>query len=191
MSDQNNDIEKIIRLKRYEQPHEGYFDDFLKEFQSRQRSQLLQQSARGLLFERVGTYFSGFSRRQWLYAGSTAYAAVTVGFFLVAGMGSHPETQPPSISVASAVANDTGAADESHLWNYANKIVIEVENDQIAERKPFTIIKPEWDPPILPTSAHGVVPNFVPVTNTTNTAGSAGSAGTEERPVTPPIGRAL
>ncbi|MDA0814896.1 MAG: hypothetical protein O3C21_21155 [Verrucomicrobia bacterium] len=181
MSDQNNDIEKLIRLKRYEQPHEGYFDDFLKEFQSRQRSELLQRAAHGLLFERMGTYFSGFSRGQWLYAGSAACAAVTVGFFLVAGTGSHPETQPPSVPVASAIGSDTGAAEESHLWNYANKIVFEVENDQIAERKSFTLTA-EWDPPIVPTSAHGTFRNF------TNTPGSAD---TEELPVTPPTGREL
>ncbi|MCB1098965.1 MAG: hypothetical protein KDN22_25560 [Verrucomicrobiae bacterium] len=188
MSEQNNDIEKLIRLKRYEQPQEGYFDDFLKEFQDRQRSELLQQSARGLLFERLGTYFSGFSKRQWVYAGSAAYAAVTVGFFLVADTSS-PPSEPQVASASAATNTDSVAADESNLWNLEKRIILEVEGDpvnqQIATRRQMMSVAPEWDASILPTSAHGAIPVFVPVTSEST------SEELDNRSVMPPIGKAL
>ena len=38
-----DDIGKLLRLKRYEQPPPGYFDNFLHEFHRRQRDELLKE----------------------------------------------------------------------------------------------------------------------------------------------------
>ena len=38
-------VSKLLRLKRYEQPPPGYFDDFLREFQRRQRAEALRRPA--------------------------------------------------------------------------------------------------------------------------------------------------
>ena len=44
MNDFNdNEIAKLLRLKRYEQPPPGYFENFLHEFHRRQRDELLRQ----------------------------------------------------------------------------------------------------------------------------------------------------
>ena len=72
------DIQRLLRLKRYEQPPEGFVDDFVRQFQQRQRQELLQQSARGLLWERVSTYFEGLLDPKWRWAGATAVALLTV-----------------------------------------------------------------------------------------------------------------
>jgi hypothetical protein len=72
------EIQRLIRLKKYEQPPEGYLEGFVDEFQRRQRSELLSGSSRSLFFERLGTYASGFSKQTW-FAGAgagLAYASV-------------------------------------------------------------------------------------------------------------------
>src|SRR5690606_31478091 len=43
---------KLLRLKRYESPPEGYFTSFLEEFHRRQREDVLKRSSRSLFLER-------------------------------------------------------------------------------------------------------------------------------------------
>ncbi len=75
------ELQDLIGLKKYEQPDEGYFDDFLVEFQQRQRSEMLQTSARGLLIERLKTWFGEFKASRslrWVASGGLAYAVVAL-----------------------------------------------------------------------------------------------------------------
>ena len=39
----DNEIARLLRLKRYEQPPPGYFENFLHEFHRRQRDEILRQ----------------------------------------------------------------------------------------------------------------------------------------------------
>lgn len=80
MNDQ--ELQDLIKLKRYEQPEEGYFESFLEEFHDRQRSEVLTGSARGLLMERVGVWFSQLGAMRWAAGAGLAYAAVAVVIFL-------------------------------------------------------------------------------------------------------------
>jgi len=91
-------LERMLRLKRYEKPPEGFYEEFFAEFQSRQRSEMLRQSAHGLLFERISTWMWGMGNRRWLYAGGVAYATVMIVVFL----------RP--VSEMFAVSEDTEAA---------------------------------------------------------------------------------
>lgn len=71
-----SDIQKLIRLKRFETPPADAVDDFLVEFQRRQRSQALTGSSTKLFVERVSTYMSSFGRQKWVYAAAGAYVCL-------------------------------------------------------------------------------------------------------------------
>jgi hypothetical protein len=67
-------MHRIIRLKRYEQPPEGYCENFLREFHQRQRAELLKPSLRTLIMERLTSVMSEFRVPAFAYAGATAVA---------------------------------------------------------------------------------------------------------------------
>jgi hypothetical protein len=79
----DKELQDLIGLKKYEQPEEGYFDEFLVEFQQRQRSEMLNTSARGLLVERTKAWFSEFGSLRWVIGAGTAYAAVALVFYVI------------------------------------------------------------------------------------------------------------
>ena len=49
----NDEIARLLRLKRYEQPPTDYFENFLSEFRRRQRNELLRQPLWCNCFERA------------------------------------------------------------------------------------------------------------------------------------------
>jgi hypothetical protein len=49
----DTEIGKLLRLKRYEQPPPGYFENFLHEFHRRQRDELLQQPIWSVMWQRL------------------------------------------------------------------------------------------------------------------------------------------
>ena len=49
----DNEIARLLRLKRYEQPPPGYFENFLHEFHRRQRDELLRQPLWRICLERT------------------------------------------------------------------------------------------------------------------------------------------
>src|SRR6476659_8280355 len=48
-----DDIGKLLRLKRHEQPPPGYFDNFLHEFHRRQRNELLKEPVWRICLQRA------------------------------------------------------------------------------------------------------------------------------------------
>ena len=74
-------IQRLLRLKQYETPGDDFVEDFVTQFRERQRSELLRQSARGLLWERVNTFFSDIISPKW------ATATGTAGFAILAAWG--------------------------------------------------------------------------------------------------------
>jgi hypothetical protein len=62
-------------------------EDFVAQFHERQRSELLRQSARGLLWDRVSTYLDDFISLKWAGVGATAMAILAVGAFSLMNQG--------------------------------------------------------------------------------------------------------
>jgi len=83
MSEPEINISALLRLKRYEQPPPGYFDQLLQDVHRRQRAELLRRPLWKIALDRVQTYFSEHSMGGLSYAGAMV-AVVAVG---VAGIG--------------------------------------------------------------------------------------------------------
>ena len=77
------DIQKLLRLKRYEQPPAGYHEKFLQDFHRRQRSDMLQEPLWKIILERIGAFFSDHSM------GRLAYGTATAAGLLFAGIASY------------------------------------------------------------------------------------------------------
>lgn len=83
MSESNlSDVQKLLRLKRYERPPDGYYEDFLLEFQHRQRAEMLRRSSFSLWTEKVANWFWGFGTSKWVFGGAAVYAALMIFAFL-------------------------------------------------------------------------------------------------------------
>src|SRR6266436_450685 len=73
----DNEIARLLRLKRYEQPPPGYFENFLHEFHPRQSDELLRQPLWRICLERARGFMSQLDMRS-LASYPTAVAAVLV-----------------------------------------------------------------------------------------------------------------
>ncbi len=93
--DEDLNVSKLLRLKRYEKPPPAYFDDFLREFQRRQRAEALRRPAWAMFWDRVTSIAPTFRVPQF------AYAAI---FVLAAAASTLIVTQQPAGSLAKADA---------------------------------------------------------------------------------------
>jgi hypothetical protein len=69
-------LARLLRLKRYEKPDEAYFEGFLDQFHDYQRKAIATQSAASLLWERVCTMAGALRRPSTAWAAAGAYAAI-------------------------------------------------------------------------------------------------------------------
>jgi hypothetical protein len=74
--DKDVNLSKLLRLKRYERPPPGYFEDFLREFQRRQRAEALRRPTWALLWDRVVSIAPTFRVPQLAYAAILILAAL-------------------------------------------------------------------------------------------------------------------
>ena len=79
----NNDVHKLLRLKRHEHPTPDYFKRFLDQFHERQRADLLQQPTLSLLWDRMVNAFPDFRVPRLAYASVAAAAIVLSTFILI------------------------------------------------------------------------------------------------------------
>jgi hypothetical protein len=65
-------LSALLRLKRYEQPPAGYYEQLLKDIHRRQRTELLRSPLWRIALERLKTFFGEHSMGTLSYAGAMA-----------------------------------------------------------------------------------------------------------------------
>lgn len=70
-------LRALLRVKRFEQPPPGYFDQLLRDVHRRQRADLLRRPLWRIAVERVQTFFSEHSMGHVSYAGAMAAVLIT------------------------------------------------------------------------------------------------------------------
>lgn len=101
----NQDIHKLLRLKRFEHPSSDYFERFLDEFHERQRADLLRQSVFTLMRERLAGLFSDFYVPRLAYAGVAVAAVVLSAAILVTQQSESPAPSSLALNTPNPIIN--------------------------------------------------------------------------------------
>jgi hypothetical protein len=108
----DNEIARLLRLKRYEQPPPGYFENFLHEFHRRQRDEMLRQPLWRICLERAHGFMLRLDARA-LASYPAAVAAVLVCAAVVSlKIYQQPETarvalqSPPALSATASTEGE-------------------------------------------------------------------------------------
>src|ERR1041384_807507 len=108
-------IGKLLRLKKYEQPPPGYFENFLHEFHRRQRDELLRQPLWRICLERAHSFMLGLDVRSL-----TSYPAAVTAVLVCAAVISlkiyqQPETARVALQSPPALSTPVRAGGELNL----------------------------------------------------------------------------
>src|ERR1700709_2416862 len=95
----DEEIGKLLRMKRHEQPPPGYFDSFLHEFHRRQRAELLRQPLWKIALQRAHDFML-----QLNVPALTSYPVAATAVLICAAVLSLKVSQTPNAGHAPAVA---------------------------------------------------------------------------------------
>ena len=76
-------ISKLLRLKRHELPPPGYFEDFLQEFQARQRAEVIRRPLWEIAWDRMASFAPSFQVPRMAYAAVVALAVAASAMTIV------------------------------------------------------------------------------------------------------------
>ena len=116
----DNEIARLLRLKRYEQPPPGYFDNFLHEFHRRQRDELLKEPVWRIALQRTQDFLFRLN-----IPGLASYPAMATALVICAAVISLKVYQTPeTVTVAAQnrvpVVATTTAPDSN--WSLSNPL---------------------------------------------------------------------
>ena len=126
-----DDVQRLIRLKRFEQPPEGFVDDFLLQFQHRQRSEILRHSSLSLFWERLATFMEGRVSPGMGLAGAAA-AVLLVGGAI--RMLPHGGTADATLAASHRVSS--GSSQNGGEFTVSPEIGIAFAEDQMIPPQP-------------------------------------------------------
>src|SRR5213082_3646863 len=115
-----NEIARLLRLKRYEQPPPGYFENFLHEFHRRQRDELVRQPLWRICLERAHGLMLRLDARS-LASYPAAVAAVLVCAAVISlKIYQQPETARVALQSPPALSTPVTAEGELNLASPAS-----------------------------------------------------------------------
>ena len=123
----DNEISKLLRLKRYEQPPPGYFENFLHEFHRRQRDELLRQPLWRICLERAHDFMFRLN-----VPSLTSYPAAVAAVVVCAAVISlkvNQQPQPGNIAFENRPAISAGVDADSE-WTLASPVTTRVLSTQ-------------------------------------------------------------
>ncbi len=119
MPEEDDDtLQKLLRLKRHEQPPPEYFEKFLREFQFRQRSEMLRRPAWRIAIDRLEALLSHLTFSRLSYAGASA-AVLLVAGGVTFDMLQHPGGEGRALVVAQNI-NGVGVSNMSNTPGFSN-----------------------------------------------------------------------
>src|SRR6266481_6246816 len=123
----DSEIARLLRLKRYEQPPPGYFENFLHEFHRRQRDELVRQPLWRICVERAHGLMLRLDARS-LASYPTAVAAVLVCAAVISlKVYQQPEAARVAIQSPPTVSAPVNAEEE---WSLASPVVTHIFRTQ-------------------------------------------------------------
>ena len=123
----DNEIARLLRLKRYEQPPPGYFENFLHEFHRRQRDELLRQPLWRICLERAHDFMFRLDVRS-LASYPAAVAAVLVCAAVISlKVYQQPETARVATQSPLTLSVPANAEQE---WNLASPVATQIFRTQ-------------------------------------------------------------
>ncbi|MEO5754740.1 MAG: hypothetical protein ABIR38_08535 [Chthoniobacterales bacterium] len=115
-----NEIGKLLRLKKFEQPPPGYFENFLHEFHRRQRDELLRQPVWSVLWQRLSDSLFRFN-----IPSLTSYPAALAAVLVCAAVVSLKISQGPQ-------SPNVALVDQTPISSYES-VIDQMSTERVAD----------------------------------------------------------
>jgi hypothetical protein len=129
-------IRKLIRLKRHENPGEGFTEDFLREFHRRKREVHQGQSRFTHVLEGLGDRFEALLRPKWSFAAAAAAAFIVLLAVFLNELNKEGQASTPSVQTASQLkdAPKDASSKKSLLQNKPQGAAIPASHEKKARQ---------------------------------------------------------
>jgi len=111
----DREIARLLRLKRYEQPPPGYFENFLHEFHRRQRDELLRQPLWRICLERAHAFTLGLNVGSLVSYPAAVTAVLVCAAVISLKIYQQPETARVALESPPAISTPVSAEAELNL----------------------------------------------------------------------------